>query len=459
MWTSLMTSIGGARVLGILVLLVFGILVPFTNHRHPQRRPMTFHFKEKQKSPHGLKQAVTTHVQNHAVSVGTQSQSVGTDQYCLNGTRSEAGDLCCLSRCTCCGGSQNRPGHGTLAFDWSDESGILQPCDPGCNYPGVAFTTNHRVCMNSTDTNCQIPILQENTVIHPQPRNQQQLFSRPGYPPRNQSYTDCCNFIEEKAFDRFFTSVFENPLENCFLKLAPEFDKYRLGDWTGNVFYQKGDADRVFKKFPTSIAAAYLRKYKTEEVRRVPELATIIEELYPREKYPGPSSDTIILHLRTGDPIPLRYYKLCRERHAENECDSRLSEVVDGVCVLGDSSHYIKPLSYFREIISVLQTKWPTKKHLTIVTGVHVPYFDLYSCCANNKAVQLFFQHFGYTVAMRYSANPDEDVAFMSRASVFVPSGGGFTEMIAQLVVHNNASVVDQQVEGFPTCSTAHLDF
>jgi len=241
---------------------------------------------------------------------------------------------------------------------------------------------------------------------------------------------------------------------------------YRLGDMVIRP-RMSGCAWHV-RNFPASIATAYLnrsgvlaamRQGTPRAAARPPNLALL--HAIAGEHQVGGAARAFAVHLRVGDVI-----------------DNDLTPVPKLLCrsvLLGGSDkwrgrEYTRPLSYYDSLPLADEFRKGNFSTLTLVVGgirgwnvdangqvqtgngsagwrrrhstappqTHNPWR---SCAYVASVAKYLQQRLNVEVAVR-SSDPDSDFAFMSHAKVYVPSGGGFSELVARMVSRSGGRVL-----------------
>lgn len=211
--------------------------------------------------------------------------------------------------------------------------------------------------------------------------------------------------------------------------------KYRLGDMVMENRYQynKDGYSAHTKKFPDSIATQYLNLVRNlapkERINNLDVLDQIIKNGF--QQYKNKDSSCIVFHCRTGDVIDGQNYSV-REFLAKPRSwtPSTFGRV------------YVKPLKYYEEILDKIKNipNHPTK--LIFTTGFHTGHTPTKSIAYVNEIVEYFKSH-GFDTVTRIGGPADEDFVFMSTSKYFVPSGGNFSKVIANMVRYYNGTVID----------------
>lgn len=222
-------------------------------------------------------------------------------------------------------------------------------------------------------------------------------------------------------FSVYVNFVLFNPQKDSF-----KGDKYRLGDMIKykNHRYNKDLGFNYHKnKFPNSIATEYM--LTTNNMSDYPVLLKIIS----KRNYPRQYNNYLVIHLRLGDVI----------ENSTNSVDDFLLKPVYLTHLNGNSINYVKPLEYYQQIINKSKTLGVSKAIL--ITGFH-------QGTNHTKSLQYvshvknFFQSKGFQCQTRINLDPDEDFLIMCNAKYFVPSGGGFSDVITNIVKLKGGRVI-----------------
>lgn len=203
--------------------------------------------------------------------------------------------------------------------------------------------------------------------------------------------------------------------------LYTEWEGYRLGDLlksrSARESWRHGERFHR-KRFPQSLVVEYLKE--TKELSDFDVLHKIIQ---------GRILDgegTCVVHLRVGDIVE-RSKLTDAQREAEG--------------VTCDQGHiYAHPLEWYRQKIALLKERKINR--VILVSGSHVRYRAYPKSNAYIESVSNLFQSEGFEVELRLAGNPDEDIIFMSTASHFIKSGGGFSKMAEKLVLMNGGESI-----------------
>lgn len=217
---------------------------------------------------------------------------------------------------------------------------------------------------------------------------------------------------------------------------------YRLGDM---VAYQTGrDAQWIGKEyhcsqFPESIAAEYMQL--TDESNNL----KVLDDIINRRLTTSEEGSTVaIIHLRLGDvinwaPFTAQEFLVERRCHHENWAAK-------------DKQSYVRPLSYYetlpfpKGINSILiygSTRCGgSRQHdaKDIEDSKSIEYV---------RAVVQKLSERGYAVRAHLNGDPDKDFLAMAGSRYFVPSGGGYSLLIAKMVLKRNNKVYLESQKGF----------
>ena len=140
-----------------------------------------------------------------------------------------------------------------------------------------------------------------------------------------------------------------------------------------------------------------------------------------------PDNQTLVVHLRTGDvidnnDIPVREYLSWNVKYHDR--------------------NYSRGLPFYAEIWDRIQSEHLAVDGILVVTGWHVQRPHFRSIAYINEVIK-YFEQMVDRVDLRVNENPDEDFVIMSRSTLFVKSGGGFSKMISEMVQRNGGRVFE----------------
>ena len=102
--------------------------------------------------------------------------------------------------------------------------------------------------------------------------------------------------------------------------------------------------------------------------------------------------------------------------------------------------NYVKPLSYYQNKVPVIK-KYKIRKIL-LIGGFHKDNNHLKSLEYISK-IKNFFDSQGFYCTIRINQDPDEDFLIMSNSKFFIPSGGGFSRVIKNIVKMKGGVIID----------------
>ena len=205
-----------------------------------------------------------------------------------------------------------------------------------------------------------------------------------------------------------------------------DLEKYRLGDMILQDHPVDGRNNKNFgfnyhiKHFPNSIATEYM--LKTEKTKDFNILLDIINKRQPKF-YPD---DTLVIHLRIGDVI--------------DNIDINLNNMLSDYTLYKNGHQYVKPLKYYTNLINNIHN-YKIKKIL-LVGGFHMKGNHDKSLQYLNLIKQ-YFEKKGFKCTTRINENADEDFLIMCNSKYFVPSGGGFSNIIKKMVILKGGTVIE----------------
>lgn len=218
---------------------------------------------------------------------------------------------------------------------------------------------------------------------------------------------------------------------------------YRLGDM---VAYQTGRDNQQTgmeyhcSQFPESIAAEYMQL--TDESNNL----NVLNDIINRRLTTSEEDSTIaVIHLRLGDvinwsPVTVREFLDERQCHYESWASK------------GNKQSYVKPLSYYdalsfpKGINSILI--YGSTRHSGSLPHDHEDIDDSKSVKYVRAVIQKLSER-GYNVRAHLNGAPDKDFLTMASSRYFVPSGGGYSLLIAKIVLKRNNKVYLKSQKGF----------
>lgn len=202
---------------------------------------------------------------------------------------------------------------------------------------------------------------------------------------------------------------------------------YRLGDMIKSKDMRSGDGGKQFhlESYPESIASEYMRR--TDDESNIEILEKIVIE---RTQGPDliPASNSLILHLRIGDVI--------------DQTPHMVKDFLARYILYSNGINYVKPLSYYESVYQKTISINPDISNVIILGGYHKVLKRKTKSQKYVEKIQQFFESKNMSVSLRINMDADDDFVFMSNASYFTPSGGGFSELIKKIVLKRNKIVV-----------------
>ena len=105
-----------------------------------------------------------------------------------------------------------------------------------------------------------------------------------------------------------------------------------------------------------------------------------------------------------------------------------------------NNHNYVKPLDYYNRIINTIKKYKITK--ILLIGGFHKGGNHLKSY-EYVRRIQNHFKNNGFECYTRINSNPDEDFLIMCYSKYFIPSGGGFSNIIKKIVNMKGGKVIE----------------
>ena len=199
-----------------------------------------------------------------------------------------------------------------------------------------------------------------------------------------------------------------------------EYFLYRLGDMVIKEQHDKWGRNNpeigyviYKKKYPYSIAKKYMDRTKKSNNYLV--LVQIVNEYTPKIK----CDHCLIIHLRIGDVLDNSDYSVS-EHLKRPTPHKKNSNIV-----------YTKPLSYY--IKSMQLAKIKKIKNIILIGGYHMnsnhTKSEIYV-----DTIEKLFRNNNFICKKRINQDPDDDFVIMCNAKYFLPSGGGFSRLVTEMV-------------------------
>lgn len=239
----------------------------------------------------------------------------------------------------------------------------------------------------------------------------------------------------------YYKKIANELIQNCdktVYELHTGWNEYRISDifTIGLSLKIQGVKNYHLEHFPDSIASAYIRSTnKTSDYNVLQKCISLYKN--NNNSMTTPDKNTYVIHIRVGDvidgqsedvatilsrPIYYSFYSNTPFNFFNNHFNT-----------------YTKNINYYESKLKVLQS-YPIKK-IIIVAGSHIfSNYDKSSLYIN--CIALYFRNSGYDVSLRLGHNSDQDLYFMSHASYFTPSGGGFSSIVSTLIKEKGGIII-----------------
>ena len=196
---------------------------------------------------------------------------------------------------------------------------------------------------------------------------------------------------------------------------------YRLGDMILHKFHRNKNLGKLchLTIYPNSIASEYLKK--TNKSNDINVLYDIVKKRSNLINLPN--NNELIIHIRIGDVIDKRNISV----------DEFLYNYYYDTNYFFYKLNYVKPYSFYKKIID----KLPKNINKVIFVGGYHYKQDRTKSKEYISKLQKFFNSYGFDTSTRINNDPDEDFIYMSNAAYFVQSGGGFSQLIGNIVKKN----------------------
>ncbi|MBW3019658.1 hypothetical protein KY334_00005, partial [Candidatus Woesearchaeota archaeon] len=226
----------------------------------------------------------------------------------------------------------------------------------------------------------------------------------------------------KKIITKFIKKIKKSNLKKSYdLDLQKKWIMYRLADMTMKKQRFDIDFDEIYsKKYPDSIVSKYMNA--TREQGNLDLMMKIVDEY---ELNNNPEKHEVVVNLRVGEVINQSRYTV-KEMLKEQKNFFR------------KAGHYVKPLSYYKEIIPLIPKGL---KKIKIVAGGGQS-IDNHKDEIYIKAIGKLFEKSGFIVSVQDYQIPDEDFVYLCRSSYLIPSGGGFSNLAARIVRKKKGQVI-----------------
>jgi len=222
-----------------------------------------------------------------------------------------------------------------------------------------------------------------------------------------------------------------NPDTLGAFRLDPHWEHYRLGDlWLGRksmISYACGNS---------SFAGMWPESLYCEDMREFPkswQSRTSLFQLVKRRIGNQTKNQGVVVHIRMGDVID----------NANTSVEDMLANQTFYFPNHRSWNKYVMPLQHYRDAFGRLSPG----QLVTLVGSPHPPDNGTWTrpfikSCVYTYAVAAYLQEIGHHVQVRVGHAPDDDVVFMANSKIFVPSGGGYSQMLCDMVRMNGGRVV-----------------
>lgn len=226
-----------------------------------------------------------------------------------------------------------------------------------------------------------------------------------------------------KLYLRFF-GVQDNFESLNNYDLYTNVDKYRIGDVV------KGhkdnsvelDKDYVLKNFPDSLAAEYVRKCNSKNLKedgftdyKLSLIKNILEEFNLKK------NNHCIIHLRVGDIFDSPVYYRPTKNHIYKYLNYNVKKNYK-------YESYANNLNYYKNII--IELKELNINSVTIIAGSHIKCRNYYLSSYFINIIKQLFEDNGITVQLRLGMHPDEDIKLVYSSAKFYKTKGGYSELL-----------------------------
>jgi hypothetical protein len=197
---------------------------------------------------------------------------------------------------------------------------------------------------------------------------------------------------------------------------------YRLGDIVCNYFRDKKQYNylkKIEKRLPNSIGGLYIKN--TQNLDRSKQsynydlLNGIINGIINKKKINLPEKDDIVIHIRLGDIIK-----------GETKDNIKFQSNHWYGTNIGKLEEQIKGIKNLKKVYIVYGSH---TKNINI--GLNNKYLDNITKMLEKNSIKPILRN----------RNPDDDFIFMAKSKKFIRSGGGFSNVISNLVKKNGGVV------------------
>lgn len=246
---------------------------------------------------------------------------------------------------------------------------------------------------------------------------------------------------EIRAAVREATERCDNETVAAF-QIRPEWSSYRFSDaLQGKMAGFNGVSDAVCdlnaeseSVYPGSLACAVhreLKKYPKESIQE--RLFRVVQKKIGSNR----QRDSIRMHIRVGDVI-----------------DGSQDSVESMLTSQNRFLSFAHSKTARNRYVSTLADAWDNLQqfalgNVTLIAGGRCPEehheCSLVKSCQYTYALAQFLQKRGYSVNVRVGHDPDSDFLFLASSAWFIPAGGGFSNLAANMVRRNDGKVYESQ--------------
>ena len=224
------------------------------------------------------------------------------------------------------------------------------------------------------------------------------------------------------------------------------WEQYRLAD-----FFYLTEGKKRYEQFPNTIIYNYYNR--TSERSKYKVLLDVIDDVQARRKVEMPQDDCCVVHLRTGDIID----------NSEFTVDQFLSEKryfqynhEEGDYIRKEWNQYVKTADYYEKVAIKLKKLGINKVSFSYNLNFNpFPTSErrkIYLRSDNNiksteyvQKINAFFSERSFNI-IRYDRHDiDYDFIYMCNSSFFVPSGGGLSKAVLNIVKLKGKTVVSDR--------------
>ena len=220
-----------------------------------------------------------------------------------------------------------------------------------------------------------------------------------------------------------------------------DWANYRLGD-----FFHRPEGKRRHGQFPGTIIDQYYMR--TSEQSDYDVLHEVIDEVRSARQVEAPGGDCCVVHLRTGDIIDNSEFTvdelLAKKRYFQLNSEKKY--------IRQDWNQYVKTMKYYAEVAKKLKKLGITRLSFSYNLDFFVAGSRKYDRPANHdksaeyvQRIHEFFRERSFEVIKYECRDVDYDFIYMCGSRFFVPSGGGLSRTISNIVSLKGNTVVSSR--------------